>query len=92
MAPWRKLCREHLACGLDYLRGLLPGRLVYATALPLLLGIRTLARVERADWPTLAKGVKVSRTEVAKLMFDAGVAAMKKGGICRLVEKEMARM
>ncbi len=88
MAPWRKLCREHLACGSEYLRGLVPGRLVYATALPLLLGIRTLARVEQADWATLAKGVKVSRAEVAKLMLDAGVASMRKGGICGLVEKE----
>jgi len=87
MAPWGKLCREHLICGLDYLRGLLPGRLVYATALPLLLGVRTLSKVEQADWAALSKGVKVSRTGVAKLMFDAGVASMKKGGVVNLVER-----
>jgi farnesyl-diphosphate farnesyltransferase len=62
---------------------------VYATALPLLLGIRTLSRVDKASWPELAKGVKVSRTEVAKLMFDAGVASMRTGGIVKLAEKEL---
>jgi farnesyl-diphosphate farnesyltransferase len=87
MAPWRILCREHLACGAEYLKGLKSGRLAYATALPLLLGIRTLARVEKADWDDLARGVKVPRTVVAKVMFDAGVAAVKKDGILKLAEK-----
>lgn len=87
MAPWRTICREHLTCGVDYLKGLKSGRVAYATALPLLLGIRTLARVGKADWAELAKGVKVSRSEVAKIMFDAGVAAVKENGIFRLAEK-----
>lgn len=89
MRPWIQVCRDHLACGVRYLDALQHKRLLYATALPLLLGIRTLALVEGADWPALIRGVKISRSEVSKIMLEAGLAALRKGGIRRLAERLM---
>ncbi len=86
MAPWRERCREHLECGLQYLDALQHKRLRYATALPLLLGIRTLALVNQADAVALLQGVKVSRGEVAKTLLETGIANLKQGGIRKLGE------
>jgi len=87
MTAWCLKCREHLQCGLEYVEALEHKRLRYATALPLLLGYRTLALIEKADSGTLSKGVKVSRGEVTKMLFDAGLASLRRGGIRKLVAK-----
>lgn len=87
MQPWRECCREHLECGVRYLDALQHKRLLYATALPLLLGIRTLALIERGDWPELAQGIKVSRGEVSRVVLEAGIASLRKGGIRKLAER-----
>lgn len=87
MRAWCLKCQEHLQCGLEYVEALKHKRLRYATALPLLLGYRTLALIEKADSETLLKGVKVSRGEVTKLLFDAGLASLRRGGIRKMVEK-----
>lgn len=87
MTAWCLKCREHLQAGLDYVESLEHKRLRYATALPLLLGYRTLALIEKADSETLLKGVKVSRGEVARILFDAGLASLRRGGIRKMVGK-----
>lgn len=87
MQAWRERCREHLDCGLRYLDALQHKRLLFAMALPLLLGIRTLALIEKADANVLMQGVKVSRAEVGKILFEAGVASLRRGGIRKLAEK-----
>jgi farnesyl-diphosphate farnesyltransferase len=46
-----------------------------------------LALIEQADGATLLQGVKVSRAEVSKVLFDTGVASLRRGGIRRLAEK-----
>ena len=86
-APWISLCREHLEAGLLYLDALQHKRLLFATALPLLIGIRTLALIENASPGDLAAGIKVSRAEIGKILFDAGIASLRKGGIRKLAEK-----
>jgi farnesyl-diphosphate farnesyltransferase len=91
MQPWRERCREHLDCGLRYLDALQNKRLLFATSLPLLIGIRTLAHIEQASPAELLEGVKVSRTEVGKILFDAGIASLRRGGIRKLAEKLKAR-
>jgi farnesyl-diphosphate farnesyltransferase len=85
-ASWRAHCREHLECGLQYLDALQHKRLRFATALPLLLGIRTLALVDQADATALVQGVKVSRGEVAKILFETGIANLRQGGLRRMAE------
>jgi farnesyl-diphosphate farnesyltransferase len=87
MRPWRERCREHLDGGLRYLGAIQHKRLLFATALPLLIAIRTLALIDKATSGELVSGVKVSRTEVGKILFEAGIASLRQGGIRRLAEK-----
>lgn len=85
--PWITLCREHLEAGLLYLDALQHKRLLFATALPLLIGIRTLAMIEKATPTDHAAGIKVSRADIGKILFDAGIASLRRGGIRKLAEK-----
>ena len=71
---WLKQCEEHLAHGMDYLVEIADAKLRYATALPLLIGARTIALLRVASWETLAAGVKVSRLEMARLLADTAMA------------------
>jgi farnesyl-diphosphate farnesyltransferase len=91
MAPWRERCREHLDCSLQYLDAMQHKRLLFATSLTLIIGIRTLALIEHASADELLEGVKVSRTEVGKILFDAGIASLRRGGIRKLAEKLKTR-
>ena len=84
---WQRLCREHLQCGIDYVESVAMKRLRYATALPLLIGLRTLGLIEKTDWPQRRQGVKISRGEVGKIMFDAGIAVLRTGGVRKLAAK-----
>lgn len=84
---WLEVCSESLHEGLLYVQQLADGRLRYATALPLLLGARTVARLRKATWADLAAGVKVSRMEVTLLLAEAAVACRSGEGIARLYTK-----
>lgn len=68
---WRQVARERMEDGLDYARRLRTRRLRIAVALPALLGIETLDRLDGADWPMLERGVKVSRRTVRKSFWKA---------------------
>lgn len=87
---WRASCREHLECGVAYLDAVQHRRLRYATALPLLLGIRTLALINRAEPNALMQGVKVSRGEVAKILLEASIASLRQHGIRKMAERLLA--
>lgn len=84
---WLILCRQHLDCGLQYVESLTSRRLRYATALPLLLGFRTVALLEKATSAEWVAGVKVPRSETAKLLLDAGFAAATSKGIRKLAAR-----
>ena len=86
LPKWQNQCREHLLAGIDYMDAVEHKRLRYATSLPLLLGVRTLALMEKATWEQRLAGVKVSRGEMTKIMFDAGIASLRQGGIRKLAE------
>ena len=64
--PWKALCREHLDQGMRYVKLVKNRRLRLATALPVLLGYRTLEAIEAADWETYLAGVKVGRKTVRR--------------------------
>ncbi len=89
---WQERCREHLRCGLEYVSHVEHRRLRYAVALPLLLGVRTLALLEKATWDERVAGVKASRSEVAKIMLEAGIASLRANGIRNMVERFMAEL
>ena len=86
-AAWLKQCEEHLAHGLRYVQHITDGKLRYATALPLLIGARTVALLRDARWETLVAGVKVSRLEIAKILADTAIACRDTAKIVRLYDK-----
>jgi len=67
---WLQRCEIHLRDGLRYVQSLQHGKLRYATALPLLLGVKTIAHLRTASDEELLRGVKVSRMDVAKVLFE----------------------
>ena len=86
-AAWLAACEEHLAHGLRYIQSIADAKLRYATALPLLIGVRTAALLRDTRWEKLAGGIKVSRLEIAKLLADTAIACRDSTNISRLYEK-----
>lgn len=84
---WQKISREHLRLGIDYVESVSLKRLRYATALPLLIGLRTLVLIEKSDWEQRMEGIKISRADVGKIMFEAGIAVLRSGGVRKLAAK-----
>lgn len=73
-ARWRRQARHCLAAGARYAASLAARRTRIATALPGLIGERTLDALDQADWQTLTTGVKVKRSEVYRCLWDALIA------------------
>lgn len=84
---WFEVAAEHLRAGLRYLQLLQHSKLRYATALPLILGVRTLAHLRKATDDQLRAGVKVSRLDVAKVLLDTTLSNSP-DGLARLFEKQ----
>lgn len=84
---WWTLCHQHLASGLNYVTQVADTRLRYATALPLLIGTRTLARLQSASWEERVLGVKISRLEVTKILAEAAIVCRTPDGVRRLFQK-----
>ncbi len=66
---WLKEAEEQISAGIDYCASLTNWRIRYATALPALIGARTLALLRARG--SGAAGVKVSRPEVRRILFSA---------------------
>ncbi len=84
---WLKRCRQYLTSGLAYVQHVNDGKLRYATALPLMIGIKTVVKMEKADWEQVLKGVKVSRMEIAMLLAETALACRTPEGVGRLYQK-----
>ncbi len=70
-ARWRVRARSYLEDGHDYACSLLHRRTRIATALPGLIGERTLDLLDAADWQQLERGAKVPRSEVYRCAWEA---------------------
>lgn len=86
-SKWLIQCEESLAHGLEYVSEIADGKLRYATALPLLIGVRTAALLRAASWETLTAGVKVSRLEMARLLADTAIACRDAARMRKLYER-----
>lgn len=73
LARWRTAAAERLDDAWRYVRALRGKKLRYACALPVLLGIRTLALIAQTSPLTAEKPVKVTRGNLRNIMFTAGV-------------------
>ena len=83
---WLQRCDRHLREALTYVQNLRHGKLRYATALPLLLAVKTAAQLRTASDAELIAGVKISRMDVAKVLFEATLHNSPEG-LTRLFEK-----
>lgn len=67
MRQWRETAERGLAAGIDYACAIKQRRVRFATALPALIGARTLALMREAGAEAFARTVKVPRAEVRKI-------------------------
>ena len=65
---WREKAESAMAAGVDYACAIRSRRVRFATALPALIGARTLALLREAGAGIFVRQVKVPRVEVRKLM------------------------
>lgn len=84
---WAMACEEHLVAGLTYVRHVADGKLRYATALPLLLGALTLAKMRQSSWSQVMGGVKISRLDVARILAEAMMSCRSADGVDRHFRK-----
>jgi farnesyl-diphosphate farnesyltransferase len=70
---WRQRAINYLEEGWQYVNAIRPPRVRFACAVPLFIGLRTLAKL--AEQPSLRPGVKISRNEVNRLVALAAVLA-----------------
>lgn len=68
---WRGIARQLLEVGLAYSSALRQKRTKIATALPALIGLKTLDLLDAATWQQWESGIKISRKEVRKSLFQA---------------------
>ena len=83
---WLHRCEMHLRDALLYVQNLDHAKLRYATALPLLLAVKTAAHLRKASDAELLAGVKVSRMDVAKVLLEATLHNSPEG-LTRLFSK-----
>jgi farnesyl-diphosphate farnesyltransferase len=74
IARWREKAESGVEAGIEYACAIRNRRVRFATALPALIGARTLTFLREAGPESLTRRVKVSRTEVRKIIL-ASVAA-----------------
>lgn len=70
-ARWRARARTYLEEGESYAQSLVRRRTRAATALPGLIGARTLDLMDAAGWDELEQGVKIPRREVYRCAWEA---------------------
>lgn len=86
-SKWMQVCRDQLESGLRYVQHVADGKLRYATSLPLLLGVKTLARMQAANWTQVQQGIKITRLDVAMILAEAAIACRKPESIERLFRR-----
>ena len=74
-ARWLAKAEKQIAAGIDYCSALTNWRLRFATALPALIGARTVARLRAAGAEAQERKIKVSRKEVRRILLAASLAA-----------------
>lgn len=68
---WGKKARQYLELGLGYSSALRQKRAKIATALPAIIGLKTLDLLDSATWQQWENGIKISRKEIRKSLFQA---------------------
>jgi farnesyl-diphosphate farnesyltransferase len=72
---WREKAEKGMEAGIDYAGAIRNRRVRFATALPALIGARTLALLRQAGAEALRRRIKVPRAEVRKLITSSVLAS-----------------
>ncbi len=75
MRQWREKAERGLVAGLDYACAIKQRRVRFATALPALIGARTLSLMRQTGPKVFERRVKVSRAEIRRMMFSTALAS-----------------
>ena len=75
LKKWREKAQDAIAAGVEYAATIRSRRVRFATALPALIGARTLALLREAGASAMTRRVKVSRSEVRKIIVSAALAS-----------------
>lgn len=74
-SDWLAKADEQITAGIDYCAALTSWRLRFATALPALIGAKTIARLRAAGAEALERKIKISRKEVRRILLAGLLAA-----------------
>jgi farnesyl-diphosphate farnesyltransferase len=75
LEKWRGKADRGIEAGIEYASAIRSRRVRFATALPALIGARTLTLLREAGPEALAKKIKIPRTEVRSLIASTAVAS-----------------
>jgi len=84
---WIENAQESLACGLQYSRAIRNRRVRAATALPALIGARTLTLLRRAGANALHQKIKVPRREVHAMIFSLTITLASRAKIDAMFDR-----
>lgn len=90
-AYWLARAEEQIGAGIDYAASLTNWRIRFATALPALIGARTLALLRAAGDDARARKTKVSRPEVRRLLLSALLASASPAALRALFQRLSSR-
>jgi farnesyl-diphosphate farnesyltransferase len=74
---WNEKARRGIEAGIEYACAIRNRRVRFATALPALIGARTLKLLREAGTEALTKRVKISRGEVQKMILSNAIASTR---------------
>ncbi|HYJ05655.1 MAG TPA: phytoene/squalene synthase family protein [Chthoniobacterales bacterium] len=77
LEEWREKAERGIGAGIDYACAIRNRRIRFATALPALIGARTLALLREAGPQVFERRVKVERSEVRKLMMASALSSAR---------------
>jgi farnesyl-diphosphate farnesyltransferase len=89
-ACWRERCRELLSSAGKYIDAVNSRRLRLATALPALIGAKTLNRLDLAGWKELQARVKLERPEIKRLLTKGLLASVRRKSLGKLLYELLA--
>lgn len=84
---WRQKAESGMAAGLEYALAIRNRRVRAATALPALIGIRTLALLRDAGVESITRRVKVSRAEVRNIVATTAITFGGRRTLARMFQR-----
>jgi len=84
---WQETAERGIAAGMDYACAIRSRRVRFATALPALVGARTLALLREAGAEALTRKVKVSRAEVRNITLSTAVTLASRRSLQRMFSR-----